>query len=73
MQQQVFLTGTLPADLNIENLFSRPFRAQRVELPRETVLPGYSPQVIEASANGLTLGVVVLKMDAPTTRRGLTL
>ena len=64
------LTGNLPADLHIESLFSGPLRrAQKLDPQPDSVLPGYSPQVIEATTNGLTLGVVVLKMDSPTTRR----
>jgi len=69
---QCFLTNVLPDDM-MNNLFSRPFRAQKVELQPDGVLPGYRRATIEASARGVTLGVTLLKKNAPTTRRGLTL
>ena len=67
---QCFLTNVLPADLHIQDLFSGPFRAQRLEPRPDSVLPGYRRATIEASANGLTLGVSLLKKNPPTTRRG---
>ena len=69
----LLLTGTLPADLHIENLFSRPFQAQRVKPQPGGALPGYSPVTLTATVKGVVLDVTTLKMDSPTTRRGLTL
>ena len=53
---------------NLMNLNPALFRAQRVELPRETVLPGYSPVTLTATVKGVALDVTTLKKNAPTAR-----